>query len=43
MMSKKLSSQGKAILALIVLVMIWGYNWVVMKIAVLYAGCTTNL
>ena len=38
MMSKKLSSQGTAILALVVLVLIWGYNWVVMKIAVQYAG-----
>ena len=34
----RLSPQRLAILALIVLVMIWGYNWVVMKIAVRYAG-----
>jgi drug/metabolite transporter (DMT)-like permease len=38
MMSKKSSSHGKAILALVVLVMIWGYNWVVMKVAVRYAA-----
>ena len=38
MMSKKPSAQGLAILALVVLVMIWGYNWVVMKIAVQYAA-----
>ena len=38
MISRRLSSQGTAILALIVLVMIWGYNWVVMKIAVQYAA-----
>jgi drug/metabolite transporter (DMT)-like permease len=37
-MSKKSSSHGKAILALVVLVMIWGYNWVVMKVAVRYAA-----
>jgi len=33
-----MSSQGMAILALVVLVFIWGYNWVVMKIAVHYAA-----
>lgn len=37
MISKQPSSQGLAILALIFLVLIWGYNWVVMKIAVEYA------
>jgi drug/metabolite transporter (DMT)-like permease len=34
----RFSSQGLAILALIFLVLIWGYNWVVMKIAVRYAA-----
>jgi drug/metabolite transporter (DMT)-like permease len=38
MLSKRISSQGLAVLALIVLVMIWGYNWVVMKVAVQYAA-----
>jgi drug/metabolite transporter (DMT)-like permease len=38
MIAAQLSSQGLAILALIVLVLIWGYNWVVMKIAVQYAA-----
>jgi drug/metabolite transporter (DMT)-like permease len=38
MMSKRFSSQGLAILALFVLVLIWGYNWVVMKIAIRYAA-----
>ena len=37
-MSPRLSSQGLAVLALLVLVLIWGYNWVVMKIAVQYAA-----
>jgi drug/metabolite transporter (DMT)-like permease len=37
-MSKHLASQRWAILALLVLVLIWGYNWVVMKIAVQYAA-----
>jgi drug/metabolite transporter (DMT)-like permease len=36
-MFKQLSSEKKAIFALSVLVLIWGYNWVVMKIAVRYA------
>lgn len=36
--SSRFSSQGWAILALIALVLIWGYNWVVMKIAVQYAA-----
>jgi len=36
--SKQTSSQGLAILALFVLVLIWGYNWVVMKVAVQYAA-----
>lgn len=34
---QRLSSRGKAVLALIALVFIWGYNWVVMKVAVQYA------
>jgi len=38
MMSKQLTSQRLALLALFVLVLIWGYNWVVMKIAVRYAA-----
>ncbi|MHB8770682.1 MAG: DMT family transporter [Syntrophales bacterium] len=38
MKSPRFSSQGSAILALVVLVLIWGYNWVVMKIAVRYAA-----
>lgn len=38
MTSEKPFSQAKPILALVVLVMIWGYNWVVMKIAVQYAA-----
>jgi drug/metabolite transporter (DMT)-like permease len=38
MMSRQLTSQRLAFVALIVLVLIWGYNWVVMKIAVQYAA-----
>lgn len=38
MTSHRFSSQGWAIVALIVLVLIWGYNWVVMKIAIRYAA-----
>lgn len=38
MTSQRFSSQGWAILALILLVLIWGYNWVVMKIAIQYAA-----
>jgi drug/metabolite transporter (DMT)-like permease len=38
MMTPRLSSQGLAVLALLALVLIWGYNWVVMKIAVQYAA-----
>ena len=38
MKSHRFSSQGLAILALFALVLIWGYNWVVMKIAVRYAA-----
>lgn len=38
MIAKRFSSQGWAIFALVVLVLIWGYNWVVMKIAVRYAA-----
>ncbi|MFV0438768.1 MAG: DMT family transporter [Desulfopila sp.] len=37
-MTNYISSQRKAYLALLVLVLIWGYNWVVMKIAISYAG-----
>ncbi len=37
-MTNRLSPQLKAYLALLVLVLIWGYNWVVMKTAVMYAG-----
>ena len=37
-MTERVSSQGKAILALSALVMIWGYNWVVMKVAVQYSS-----
>jgi drug/metabolite transporter (DMT)-like permease len=32
------SSPGKAILALSVLVVIWGYNWIVMKVALRYSS-----
>ncbi len=38
MTAQRFSSQGWAILALILLVLIWGYNWVVMKIAIQYAA-----
>lgn len=38
MTSQRFSSQGWSILALILLVLIWGYNWVVMKIAIQYAA-----
>jgi len=38
MMFKQRSSQKTAILALIVLVLIWGYNWVVMKVALRYSS-----
>jgi drug/metabolite transporter (DMT)-like permease len=37
-MNNQPSSQKKAVLALIVLVIIWGYNWVVMKVAVQYSS-----
>jgi drug/metabolite transporter (DMT)-like permease len=37
-MNKQPSSQRKAVFALIVLVIIWGYNWVVMKVAVHYSS-----
>ena len=37
-MLKQHSSQRTAVLALIVLVIIWGYNWVVMKVAVRYSS-----
>jgi drug/metabolite transporter (DMT)-like permease len=37
-MAENPSSRRNAVLALIVLVMIWGYNWVVMKVAVQYAS-----
>lgn len=37
-MTERVSSRGKAILALSALVMIWGYNWVVMKVAVQYSS-----
>ncbi|MDF1592081.1 MAG: EamA family transporter [Desulfobacterales bacterium] len=35
---QRLSPQGRAVLALIALVFLWGYNWVVMKVAVQYAA-----
>jgi len=38
MISKQAASQRLALFALSVLVLIWGYNWVVMKIAVRYAA-----
>ncbi len=38
MISKHPASRRLALLALFVLVLIWGYNWVVMKIAVRYAA-----
>lgn len=37
-MAEHRTSQRLALLALLVLVLIWGYNWVVMKIAVRYAA-----
>ena len=37
-MAERLTPGGKAILALIALVFIWGYNWVAMKVAVQYAA-----
>jgi drug/metabolite transporter (DMT)-like permease len=37
-MTERVSSRGKAILALSALVIIWGYNWVVMKVAVQYSS-----
>jgi drug/metabolite transporter (DMT)-like permease len=37
-MTERVSSGGKAVLALSVLVMIWGYNWVVMKVALQYSS-----
>jgi drug/metabolite transporter (DMT)-like permease len=37
-MLKKISPQALAFIALFVLVFIWGYNWVVMKVATNYAG-----
>jgi len=38
MMFSRRSSQKAAILSLIVLVLIWGYNWVVMKVALRYSS-----
>ncbi len=38
MMFNQRSSQKAAILSLIVLVLIWGYNWVVMKVALQYSS-----
>jgi drug/metabolite transporter (DMT)-like permease len=35
---KNLTPQIKAVLALSVLVFLWGYNWVVMKVGVMYAS-----
>ncbi|MFC1798291.1 DMT family transporter [Thermodesulfobacteriota bacterium] len=37
-MMKHLSPQGKAILALVALVFLWGYSWIAMKVAVRYAS-----
>ena len=37
-MTERVSSGGKAISALSVLFMIWGYNWVVMKAALQYSS-----
>src|SRR5512137_2515969 len=37
-MSEKRLSQAMPILALVMLVAIWGYNWIVMKVAVQYAA-----
>jgi drug/metabolite transporter (DMT)-like permease len=36
--SSRLSPQRAAVLCLIVLVLIWGYNWVVMKVALRYSS-----
>jgi len=38
LLSSQRSSQRTAILCLIVLVLIWGYNWVVMKVALRYSS-----
>ena len=38
MISMERPSQKTAILALIVLVLIWGYNWVVVKTALRYSS-----
>ncbi len=38
LISSRPSSQRAAILSLIVLVLIWGYNWVVMKVALRYSS-----
>jgi len=38
LISSRQSSQKTAILALIVLVLIWGYNWVVVKVALRYSS-----
>jgi drug/metabolite transporter (DMT)-like permease len=38
LMSMQRSSQKTAILSLIVLVLIWGYNWVVVKVALRYSS-----
>ena len=35
---QRLSPQAAAVLALVALVFLWGYNWVVMKVAVAYAA-----
>ena len=37
-MVEQRSTQKKAIIALAALVMIWGYNWVAMKVAVRYSS-----
>ncbi len=37
-MTERVPSGGKAVLALSALVMIWGYNWVVMKVALQYSS-----
>ena len=36
-MSEKSVHQTRAVLALLLLALIWGYNWVVMKIALQYS------
>jgi drug/metabolite transporter (DMT)-like permease len=36
--AQRLSPRGTAVLALVALVFLWGYNWVVMKVAVAYAS-----